>query len=102
MPTPQAASERDQVADGPGDDVFVALDVGLVLALLEGIGQHAREVAADGGLLSDDESAAHWGSTISDGVDRRKAGPEKQRSSRQVRARASAGCFSASLPSLLH
>ncbi len=51
--------EADEVPDRPGDDIVVALKVGLVLAVLEGTGQHGREVAAHGWLLCDDERLAH-------------------------------------------
>ena len=44
--------EADQVADRPGDDVLVALEVRLVLSLLEGSRQRGRQIAGDRGLLS--------------------------------------------------
>ena len=51
--------EADQVADRPGDDVVVADEVGLVLALLEGARQRGREIAADGRLFGYDERLRH-------------------------------------------
>ena len=52
--------KADQVADGPRDHELVAIDVGLVLALLEVAGERGREVAAHRGLLSYDECLGHW------------------------------------------
>ena len=54
--------EPDQVTDGPRDHELVALDVGLVLALLEVAGKRGREVAADRRLLGYDEGLRHCGS----------------------------------------
>src|SRR3954468_10037116 len=51
--------ESHQVADSPRDHVLVALEVALVLRLLEGAGQRGSEVAADRRLLSYDEGLAH-------------------------------------------
>ena len=49
--------ELDEVADRPGHDVVVRLEV--ALELLERAGQDARQVAADGRLLGDDEGLPH-------------------------------------------
>ena len=59
--------EADQVADRPRDHVVAADEVRLVLALLEGARKRGREVAADGGLLGDDEGLRH-GDHLSEGL----------------------------------
>jgi hypothetical protein len=51
--------QADQVPDRPRDDVVVANEMGLVLALFESARKRAREVAADGRLLGDDERLAN-------------------------------------------
>ena len=54
--------ELHEVADGPGDDVLLRLEVRLVL--LEAARERGREVAADGRLLGDDERLAHGRDTL--------------------------------------
>ena len=51
--------ELHEVTHRPGDDVLGALEEPFLL--LERSGQHAREVAADGRLLGDDEGLGHGG-----------------------------------------
>ena len=63
--------EADEVPDRPRDHVVVADEVRLVLGLLEGAGQRGREVAADGGLLGDDEGLRH-GNHLSEGGKRQE------------------------------
>ena len=52
--------QADQVADRPRDHELVAIEVGLVPALLEVARKRGREVAAHRGLLSYDERLCHW------------------------------------------
>ena len=50
--------ELDEVADRPGDDVIVGLEVAVLLR--ERARENPREVAPHGRLLGDDERLGHW------------------------------------------
>jgi hypothetical protein len=51
--------QPDEVPDRPRDHVLVAVDVRLVAARRERVGQRRRDVTADGRLLCDYECLAH-------------------------------------------